>query len=92
MKLSTELSKLIIDKVNNTSDFDDVVDVLQVYAKYELKGAHLGRAFEKMYVREEGFSPSITMEELKKYHHSFHTTNGGNWCRSNQNYLGKKLL
>ena len=30
------------------------------------------------------------MTELEKYHHSFHTTNGGDWCRSNQSYLGKK--
>lgn len=90
MELTSEISKTIISKIDNAKGFVDVVDILEEYSKYELKGAQLGRAFEKMYIQDEGFSPKITMEELERYHHSFHTTNGGDWCRSNQSYLGKK--
>ena len=90
MKLTKDLYKEAIKDLDNANDFETVVEILQKYNKYELKGAHLGRAFEKMFVKEEGFSINITMEELEKYHHSFHTTNGGDWCRSDQSYLGKK--
>ena len=90
MDLTKELSDLIITEIENASDFNEIVEILKKYSEYELKGAQLGRAFEKMFVKEEGFSPSVPMDELKKYHHSFHTTNGGDWCRSNQSYLGKK--
>ena len=90
MKLTNEVSSIIINELDNSQNFGDVFQILKKYSKYELKGAHLGRAFEKMFIQEEGFSSSILMEELEKYHHSFHTTNGGDWCRSNQSYLGKK--
>ena len=90
MKLTTEISNLIINRIENSKNFDEIVDILNEYKKYELNGAQLGRAFEKMFVQVEGFSPSITMEELEKYHHSFHTTNGGDWCRSDSSYLGKR--
>lgn len=90
MKLSEKLSKDIIKEIEDTKDSNEVIKILKKYSHYELKGAHLGRVFEKLYVREEGFSPSVSMEELIKLHHSFHTTNGGDWCRSNQSYLGRK--
>ena len=90
MQLSNELSKQIVLEIERLETFDDVANLLQYYKNYELKGAQLGRAFEKMFVAETGFSSSILMEDLEKYHHSFHTTNGGDWCRSNQSYLGRK--
>lgn len=90
MELTKELSESIITQLDEATGFEATVDVLKKYNQYELKGAHLGRAFEKMFIQEEGFSPSIPMSELEKYHHSFHTTNGGDWCRSDQSYLGKK--
>lgn len=90
MNLTSEISNIIINEIDNSKDFEEVVEILKKYSKYELKGAQLGRAFEKMFIHEEGFSPNIPMDELEKYHHSFHTTNGGDWCRSNQSYLGKK--
>ena len=90
MKLSKEISNLIIKRIDEATEFEEVANILKEYGKYELKGAQLGRAFEKMYIHEEGFSPYITMEELEKFHHSFHTTNGGDWCRSDSSYLGKK--
>ena len=90
MELTSDLSKQIIKEIEMSNNFEEVVDVLKKYSQYELKGSHLGRAFEKMFIKEMGFSPSITMDELQKYHHSFYTTNGGDWCRSNQGYLGAK--
>lgn len=90
MTLPKDLKKTIIKEIDNSSRFDEVVEILKKYSNYELRIEQLGRAFEKMFVKEEGFSRSVTMEELEKYHHSFHTTNGGDWCRSNQGYLGKK--
>lgn len=90
MKLSKEISNLIIKRIDEATEFEEVANILKEYGEYELKGAQLGRAFEKMYIHEEGFSPYITMEELEKFHHSFHTTNGGDWCRSDSSYLGKK--
>lgn len=93
MKLTKELSSQIINEIDNIDEENkliETIEILKKYSKYELKGAQLGRAFEKMFVLENGFSPVISMEELEKYHHSFHTTNGGDWCRSDQSYLGKK--
>lgn len=90
MKLDNNLSNTIITEIENAIDKQEVIKILKKYSEYELKGAHLGRAFEKLYIKEEGFSPSIPMEVLEKIHHSFHTTNGGDWCRSDQSYLGKK--
>ncbi|MBO5474930.1 MAG: restriction endonuclease [Bacilli bacterium] len=90
MKLTTEISTQIINKIEEAKNLEEVANILKEYSKYELKGAQLGRAFEKMFIQDEGFSPYITMEELERYHHSFHTTNGGDWCRSDSSYLGKK--
>lgn len=90
MELTKDLSQQIVEELDSANDFYETVNILKKYSKFELKGAHLGRAFEKMYVGEQGFSTSVPMEELEKYHHSFHTTNGGDWCRSNSSYLGKK--
>lgn len=90
MKLSNELAKKINAELDSAKSFEETVNILKNYSGYELKGAQLGRAFEKMYIQEEGFSQSIVMEDLEQYHHSFHTTNGGDWCRTNQSYLGKK--
>lgn len=92
MKLSKELNIQVINELDSANDFKEISDILKKYSKYELKGAHLGRAFEKMFIRNEGFSSDVSMEELEKYHHSFHTTNGGDWCRSDQSYLGKKYI
>lgn len=92
MKLTTELSNIIIEQLDNAKDSEETLSILKKYSKYELKGSHLGRAFEKLFIYEEGFSPSITMEELEKCHHSFHTSNGGDWCRTNTSYLGKKYI
>lgn len=90
MELTKELSEAINTQLDEATGFEATINILKIYSQYELKGAHLGKAFEKMFVQEEGFSPSILMSELEKYHHSFHTTNGGDWCRTNQGYLGKK--
>lgn len=90
MELTNNQSKSILTELDNASNFKEIESILKKYSQYELKGSHLVRAFEKMFIQNMGFSPSITMNELQKYHHSFYTTNGGDWCRSNQGYLGTK--
>lgn len=90
MELSPELNKEIIKRLDNANGFLEAANILKEYSNYELKGSHLGRAFEKMFIQDQGFSSNVSMDELQKYHHSFYTTNGGDWCRSNQGYLGKK--
>lgn len=92
MKLTTKLKKEIIEQLDTSESSLEVQEILKNYSSYELKGAILGRAFEKMFVKEEGFSEYISMEELEQYHHSFHTSNGGDWCRSNQGYLGTRYI
>ena len=92
MKLPSELGNIIVKKLEATNSYEETVIILKTYRKYELKGAQLGRAFENMFVHDEGFSEFIPMDELEKYHHSFHTTNGGDWCRSDTSYLGKKYI
>ncbi len=90
MKLTSGLRKEIIKQLTEYDNSEQVIALLSKYSDYELKGSILGMAFEKMFVKDEGFSSSISMDELQQYHHSFYTTNGGDWCRSNQGYLGKK--
>ena len=90
MELTKELSKQIIKDLENAIDYNETKIILEKYSNYELKGSHLGRAFEKMFIKNQGFSPNIPMDQLEGYHHSFHTTNGGDWCRVGQSYLGKK--
>lgn len=41
---------------------------------------------------EDGFSADITILKLTEYHPSFRTSNGGEWCRSDSSYLGKKYI
>lgn len=90
MELTKEMYKNVTIEIEQANDFDEIVTILKKYSKYELKGTHLGMAFEKMFVQQEGFSPVVYRTGLEKYHHSYHTSNGGDWCRSNQSYLGKK--
>ena len=82
MKLTPILGDKIVREIEDARGFEEVAFVLKKYSQYELNGKHLGRAFEKMFVDSNGFSQSVPMSELEKYHHSFHTTNGGDWCRS----------
>lgn len=82
----------LIHKIENADSPEEVRRIISSYNDYELKGAVLGRAFEKIYVNEAGFSEVVLLEDLEKIHHSFHTTNGGDWCRSRQSYLGKKYI
>ncbi len=41
---------------------------------------------------EDGFSADITISELTEYHPSFRTSNGGDWCRSDNSFLGQKYI
>ena len=91
MELTQEQKQHIEERLDQSSGLIEVIDILKEFSQYELKGGQLGRAFEKMFVnKDSGFSTEVTIDELAKYHHSFYTTNGGDWCRSNQGYLGSK--
>ncbi len=91
MDLTREKTKELENKIVSASK-EEIKDLIFQYKDYELKGGVLGRVFEKIYVNNSGFSPSISITELEQIHHSFHTTNGGDWCRSKQSYLGKKYI
>lgn len=41
---------------------------------------------------EDGFSADITITKLTEFHPSFRTSNGGDWCRSDNSVLGKKYI
>ena len=91
MELTKEDNKELERKIESASK-EDVKDIIAQFKDYELKGGVLGRVFEKLYVNSSGFSPSISIKTLEEIHRSFHTTNGGDWCRSKQGYLGKKYI
>lgn len=92
MAINNESRIFLENKINEceAGDIASVVSILHDYIDFDLTSVTLGKAFEKMYANNRGFSPAIKMKELVKYHHSFQTTNGSTWCRSNQSYLGKK--
>ena len=48
--------------------------------------------FEKYASPEEGFSRSISIDELIKIHSDFRSTNGNQWARSDNSWLGKKYI
>lgn len=61
--------------------------------KNRLTGAELGKIFEKISnVNASGIGREIQMTELVAISPSFRTTNGGDWCRSNRGYLGRKYV
>lgn len=86
-----DLYESVSNRIKNASGKEDVAQILKDCEKIELSSGVLGQAFEKMFVNaENGFSPEISMAELERSHHSFRTTNGGDWCRSNNGYLGSR--
>lgn len=91
MELTKKQKQQIEKRLDQSVNIPEVTSILKEFSQYELKGGQLGRAFEKMFVnKDSGFSSEIEIDELAKYHHSFYTTNGGDWCRSNQGYLGSR--
>lgn len=92
MDLNREQKEALEKQIENASK-NDVKNIISQYKDYEIKGGVLERVFEKIYVNQMGFSPSVSIiSELEQIHRSFHTTNGGDWCRSKQSYLGKKYI
>jgi len=89
-ELNNKLAKEIEEEIDKCTNITDVVTILHNYIDFDLNITILGKAFEKMYATESGFSPEIKMSELVNYHHSFRTKNGSTWCRTNQSYLGRK--
>lgn len=85
------------------SDEYTKIDVIQ-FVKGECQGFNLppqtlGMIFEMYadvtYNEEDelsGFSREIPIAELKNIHHSFESTNGCQWARSDNSYLGQKYI
>ena len=91
MELLRVFADELAEKIDNAESQEEVRRIVSTYKKYELKGTVLGHIFEKLFVND-GFSEAVLLTDLEKIHHSFHTTNGGDWCRSRQSYLGKKYI
>lgn len=91
-----EKNELIKQIQNLYSETDQIkqaallMKLLHKYQNYRLPGAVLKEIF--LIVNppdEDGFSKSISIDELSTYNIGFKTTNGGDWCRSNSSALGK---
>ncbi len=92
-KLSKEDKNDFISLLDNNADLELISLKLKEYQNFELEGGILGRIFLAYFPpNKEGFTRLVSMEELEKLHKSFHTTNGGDWCRSNQSWLGKQYV
>ena len=69
---------------------EDVLTFLQENAGVDLPASVLGRVFEKFYVKTDGISDYINLQELVALHHSFTLGNGGGWCRADDSgFLGR---
>lgn len=89
----------LIKKIQELQDISDdnirlksLMEILSAYHNIRLPGAVLKEIF--LIVNppdEDGFSKEITIDTLVNYNIGFRTTNGGDWCRSNQSVLGKEF-
>lgn len=82
---------------SDTSDTEVQMYRLQSYlarwADYKFTPQLLGRIFLLVNPPDsDGFSAEITINELTNYHPSFKTSNGGDWCRSHNSYLGHTYI
>ena len=68
-----------------------LMEILSSYHNIRLPGAVLKEIFLVVNPPDEdGFSKEITIDSLMTYNIGFRTTNGGDWCRSDQSALGKE--
>ena len=85
-KKSTEAKK----ELELAKSANEIVQILDKYKEYKLGPSPLGVAFEKLYVSQQGYSKPVIINDLIALHPAYRTTNGGDWCRSDNSYLGKK--
>lgn len=87
-----------IQEMIETKEMDEVLRFVKGQChSYNLTPQTLGMLFE-MYSEVEydkndpssGFSREILISELKNIHPGFQSTNGSQWGRTNQSYLGRK--
>lgn len=77
----------------NTENIDTIIEYIKNNcSSYHLGPKLLGMIFEKYASPEEGFSRSISIDELIKIHSDFRSTNGNQWARSDNSWLGKKYI
>ena len=87
----SELDQIRQDASGSKQKADRLKKYLKTFFDTTFPPALLGMAFEIINPPDnDGFSEWITIDTLTTYHPSFRTKNGGDWCRSNLSYLGKK--
>lgn len=80
-------------KLLNTENIDTIIKYIKNNcSSYHLSPKLLGMIFEKYASPEEGFSKPIFIDELIKIHSDFRSTNGNQWARSDNSWLGKKYI
>lgn len=78
---------------NSKEQKDKLKKYLEQWINHKFTPQLLGRVY--LIVNppdEDGFSKEITIAKLTEYHPSFRTSNGGDWCRSDNSFLGKKYI
>lgn len=87
-----EQIKLIQEIKDKNERLKELMIVLSKYREIKLRGSILKEIFLCVNPPDEdGFSKEISIEELMNYNIGFRTTNGGDWCRSNQSAIGKEF-
>jgi hypothetical protein len=92
-----KIQEMILDK--NVADVDVLTFVKGDCQAFNLTPQTLGMLFE-MYTKViydennelSGFSREVPITELKNIHHSFESTNGCQWARSDNSYLGQRYI
>ena len=87
-----EEEKKIVKMINRKNTNPETLK--KALRKYQtLPPRTLGLIAEKIAApNKDGYSRTVSMDELVAYHPSFKTVNGTSWARSDVSYLGKKYI
>jgi hypothetical protein len=83
--------------MNEIKDIYGYLNIKKIMEKYKndyITPKLLGIIFEHITNSEknEGYTDMISVSSLIDIHKNFKTNNGGNWCRTNVSYLGRKYV
>lgn len=90
--LPSSIEKELLSKLCDSDvDLNEIIKYIhENCTTYHLTPKILGMLFERYANPVEGFSSPIKIEALVKIHPNFQTTNGNQWARSDNSWLGKK--
>lgn len=96
----SDIEKKIREMINGGTDKTEVIQYVKEQCQdINLSPQTLGMLFEMYaditYDEDDplsGFSKEIPISELSGIHHSFQSTNGCQWARSDGSYLGKRYI